>query len=163
MVKAFVAMATVALLLNGGCRTDGKILTEGERLVIAQSVDSATRAFEAAERARDAESLVAHLAADFHMYQDGVRVGYDSTVAMIRGTMGTLKSFEPGFAGLEVMVLGRDGAAVSFTFHDVIVAADDDTIRAEGPTTLVWVRQGSDWLVRYADADHYPALPPTQE
>jgi ketosteroid isomerase-like protein len=163
MVKAFVALATVALSLNSGCRADAGVLTDGEQLAIAQAVDSATRAFEAAERARDVEGLVAHLAPDFHMYQDGVRVGYDSTVAMIRGTMGTLQSFEPGFADLEVMVLGRNGAAVSFTFHDMIVTADDDTLRAEGPTTLVWVRRGSYWLIRYADADHYPALPASHE
>lgn len=110
--------------LLGGCGPDDGAPTDVERLAIAQSVDSATRAFEAAERARDVDGLVAHLAPDLHMYNDGVRVGYDSAVRMIRGTMVTLKSFEPGFADLEVVVLGRDAAAVSFTFHDVVVTAE---------------------------------------
>ena len=74
--------------------------------------------------------------------------------------MGTLRSFEPGFADLEVMVLGPDAAAVSFTFHDVIVTAENDTLLSQGPTTLVWVRRGADWLIRFADADHYPASLP---
>ena len=157
MIKAFVGFGALALSLTGGCAADGATLTDAERAAIEHSVDSATRSFEAAERARDGERLVAHLAPDFHMYNDGVRLGYDSTVAMIRGTMGALQFFEPGFADIEVMVLGPDAAAVSFTFQDVVITAENDTLRAQGPTTLVWVRRGADWLIRYADADHYPA------
>jgi len=160
MIKAFVGLGALSLSLTGGCAADGATLTDAERAAVEHSVDSATRSFEAAERARDGERLVAHLAPDFHMYNDGVRVGYDSTVAMIRGTMETLQSFEPGFADTEVMVLGPDAGAVSFTFHDVVVTAENDTLRAQGPTTLVWVRRGTDWLIRYADADHYPAALP---
>ena len=156
MAKALTGLGALALLLTGGCAADGGTLTDAERVAIGHSVDSATRSFEAAERARDGERLIAHLAPDFHMYNDGVRVGYDSTVAMIRATMGALQFFEPGFADIEVMVLGPDAAAVSFTFHDVVVTAENDTLRAQGPTTLVWVRHGADWLIRYADADHYP-------
>jgi predicted enzyme related to lactoylglutathione lyase len=29
-----------------------------------------------------------------------------------------------------------------------------------GPTTLVWERRGDDWLIVYADADHYPVPRP---
>jgi hypothetical protein len=54
-----------------------------------------------------------------------------------------------------VIVLGRDGAVASFTFHDSIVDGSGATMRFRGATTLVWERHGVDWLISYADADHY--------
>ena len=120
------------------------------------SADSATRAFEAAERARDAEAIVSHLAPEFYMYVDGARMGYDSVVAGIRRTIPDLVSFEPDSRNIEVIALGPDAASVSFRFFDRMITPTGDTITAEGPTTLIWVRRGSDWKIRYADADHYP-------
>ena len=66
-----------------------------------------------------------------------------------------MRHFEPGFADVEVGVLGPNAAFVSFTFNDSIVMASGETLRFTGPTTLVWERRGSDWLIVYADADHY--------
>ena len=147
----------VALATLVACNAPNGSLSDAERQAIVASVDSATRAFEAAQRAQDAEAIIAHLAPDFYMYVDGVRAGYDSTVAGIRRTMPTMRYFEPSFEDVEVIVLGRDAASVSLTFHDLIVTEAGDTLRDRGPTTLVWVRMGADWRIRYADADHYPA------
>lgn len=144
------------LLLTTACSSAGGELSDTERNAIATSVDSATRAFEAAERARDPERTIAHLSSDFYMYTDGVRTTYDSVVASIRSTMVSFAHFEPGFAHVAVRVLGPDAALVSLTFHDSIVTTSGETLRFTGPTTLIWERRGSDWLIVYADADHYP-------
>ncbi len=77
------------LLVVTACSSAGGSLSEAERSAIEASVDSATRAFQAAERARDAERTI-----------------------------------------------------------------------ATGPTTLVWQRRGADWLIIFADADHYPVTIP---
>lgn len=156
MALARCGLCLAVLTILGACTSPGGSLTDAERQAIVVSVDSATRAFEAVERDRDAEGIIRHLAPDFYMYVDGTRAGYDSTVAGIRRTIPTLQVFEPTFEDLEVIVLGPDAASVSFTFRDLKVTATGDTITAEGPTTLVWVRTGPGWHIRYADADHYP-------
>lgn len=147
---------TLWLILAGACAPGTGALSDAERTAVAAAVDSATRAFEAAERAQHADHVIRHLAPDFYMYNDGVRTSYDSVVASIRRTMGTFQHFEPGFADVAVRVLGRDAALVSLTFHDSIVTTAGETLRFTGPTTLVWERRGADWLIIYADADHYP-------
>ena len=134
-------------------------LTEAERIEIGASVDSATRSFQESERARDAERIIGHLAPDFYIYVDGVRTTYAESSEMIRQAMPTLSTFEPTWDNLEILVLGRDAAVVSFVFHDSLVTVDGDVTVTTGPTTLVWERRGDDWLVVYADADHYQELP----
>ena len=136
------------------------VFGEAERRAVEAEVDSATRAFEDAERSRDAERIIAHLAPGFYMYGDGVRAGYDSVAASIRSSMPTFEHFEPGFSDIEVYALGRDAAVVSLTFNDSITTTDGETLRLRGPTTLVWERLGGEWRIIYADADHYPASTP---
>ncbi len=131
-------------------------LTDADRLVIAAAVDSATRSFQRAERARNAEQTVAHLAPDFYIYIDGVRTSYDDVAAMIRQSMPLLATFEPTWDDLEIKVLGRNAAVASFVFRDSIVTTTGDMTLTTGPTTLVWERRGQDWLIVYGDADHYP-------
>jgi ketosteroid isomerase-like protein len=131
-------------------------LTQAQRQAIRQSVDSATRSFAQAEREVDAEKVIAHIAPDFYMYVDGRRVGYDSVVTQIRRTFGSLASFETQFSDVEVIVLGRRGAVVSFTFRDVITDTSGVETTGRGPTTLAWERRDGQWLIVYGDADHYP-------
>lgn len=126
------------------------------RAAVAAQVDSATRSFHAAEVARDGEAAVAHLASDFYMYGDGVRSDYAVVAPQIRSTMGSLRAFESEWADLEVRVLGPDAAIASFLFRDSIVTQTGEVTVLRGPTTLVWERRGSDWLIVYVDADHYP-------
>ena len=148
------------LVVATACSSAAGSLSEAERNAIEASVDSATRAFQAAERARDAERTIAHLAPDFYMYNDGVRSDYDSVVTSIRGTMGTFQHFEPQWKNLTVRALGPNAALVTFVFLDSIVMASGETIQMTGPTTLVWERRGLDWLIIFADADHYPVTLP---
>ena len=116
--------------------------------------------FEEAERARDAEALLAFLAPDFYMYQDGLRFDRDAIEAQVRGTMPTLQRFETEFSDIEVRVLGRNSAVVSLTFRDRVTDASGATTRQRGVTTFVWERRGEVWLITYADADHFPDTVP---
>ena len=142
------------LLVVTGC-SSAPPPTEAERAKIGAAVDSATRSFQDAERARDAERIIAHLAPDFYIYVDGVRNSYAQSSEMIRQAMPTLDVFEPAWNDLEIRVLGRNAAVASFVFRDSMVTVDGDVTVTTGPTTLVWERRGDDWLVVYADADHY--------
>jgi len=143
------------MILAAACDTADNVLSDEQRTTIAASVDSAMTSFQSAERALDVERVIAHMAPDFYMYSDGVRVDYNSTSAQIRGFMSALQHFEPGFANIEIKVLGRDGAVVSFTFRDSVVDGSGATMQFRGPTTMVWERRGADWLITYVDADHY--------
>jgi len=157
-MREFVFAGLVSLGAVAACGSSDRPLTDAERLIIAASVDSATRAFENAQAALDPKQVVGHLAQDFYMYNDGVRRGRDETVSQIEETLPTFQHLDPGFGGIDVIVLGRDGAIASFTFRDSIVDGSGATLRFRGATTLVWERRGVDWLITYADADHYPAL-----
>ncbi len=155
-MKRWIVRCTVLLTAAAACSSGSGTLSDADRTAIATAVDSATRAFQAAERARDPERTIAHLAPDFSMYIDGVRTSYDAVVGSIRATMGTFQHFEPRWSDLIVRVLGPNAAVVSFTFRDSIVTESGDMLRSTGPTTLVWERRGTDWLILLADADHYP-------
>ncbi len=145
----------LAVLSLNACVAGSGALTDAERREVAAAVDSATRAFEAAQRALDAERAVGHLGPEFYMYNDGVRADRGVVAERIRGTFEALQHLEPGFANLEVIVLGRDAAVVSFTFRDSITTLAGGTSLFRGATTLVWERRGTDWLITYADADAY--------
>jgi ketosteroid isomerase-like protein len=145
----------MALIVFGACDTSSATLSDEERTSIAASVDSAMRTFQQAERDLDVERVIDHMAPDFYMYNDGVRVDYSSTTTQMRQFMTTLQHFEPGFANIDIKVLGRDGAVVSFTFRDSVVDGAGATMQFRGPTTMVWERRGLDWLITYVDADHY--------
>ncbi len=154
-------LLVVALLALAACQPGpDSPLSDAERRAITATVDSVMGAFEEAERNRDPERLIAFLAPEFYMYTDGIRTSYDSVTASMRRTLGTMQHFEPGFAGVEVRVLGRDAALVSLTFRDSIITASGDLLQFQGPTTLIWERLEGQWRLVYADADHYPVSPP---
>jgi len=151
-----LAAGVVAALAATACAADPSPFDDAARAAVEVAVDSATRAFEAAERTRDAEAAVAHLAPDFTIFVDGSRIDYEASAAGMRATLPTLRHFEPGWVDLRVRALSPTLAISSFTFNDSIVAEDGTLTRATGPTTLVWERRGEDWLIVYGDADHYP-------
>lgn len=159
-MTAWGRSAVALVVLVAACVGRSVPLDEPARQAVRTSVDSATRAFAAAERALDVERTIAHLAPEFFMYNDGVRMGYDSAVASIRRSLPAFASFAPVWTDLEVLVLSHEAALASFTFRDSIVMRTGDVLRLWGPTTLVWERRGRDWLITYADADHYPLAPP---
>lgn len=129
---------------------------ETARAAVVAAVDSATRAFHAAEVARDGDAVAAHIAPDFYMYGDGVRAEYDDVVPQLRATLPSLRVFDAEWSDIEVRALGPDAAIATFRFRDSVVSADGEISLAQGPTTLVWERRGDDWLITYVDADHYP-------
>ncbi len=131
-------------------------LSESESAAIVSEVTACTRAFEEAERQRDVEGLLAHLAPGFFMYQDGQRVDYEATVSQIRSSLPTLQVFDTEFSDVRVTVLGPAGAVVSLTFRDEITDAAGTTTRQRGATTLAWKRQGGSWRIVYAHAEHHP-------
>lgn len=160
MVTRRVSLLLSASLAVGCARAeparDASVFDEAAREAVAAAVDSATRAFRAAEAAHDAEATVAHLAPDFTMLLDGVRVGYDTVAASTRRALPSVVHFEPDWTDIQVRVLGPNAAVSSFLFRDSIVFEGGDVVTARGPTTLVWERRGGEWLIVYADADHYP-------
>lgn len=154
-MRAFISTSLVSLGAVVACAPSDNSVTEAERVAIEASVDSATRAFEEAQRSLNPALVIKHLALDFYMYNDGVRVGRDAAVNEIQQTLPSFRYLDPGFEDIEVMVLGHDGAVASFTFHDSIVDGSGATMGFRGATTLVWERRDVDWLITYADADHY--------
>jgi len=149
-----ITCAVVCWGLATGCAAGESPLDDRERAAVAAAVDSATHAFLAAQRERDADRAVAHLASDFSMYNDGSRLSYDAVASSIHRSMGSFRHFESAWTDMSVRVLGRDAAVMSFTFRDSIVTTDDEILRFTGPTTLVWERRGPDWLIVYAHVDH---------
>lgn len=146
---------TVALLAGtGACASRDRPLSAVDVETIAASVDSATRAFETAQRNLDPERVLAHLAPDFTMLVDGNREGYATTVARIRESFATLSYIEPGFTDLQPVVVARDAAVVSFSSRDSVRTTDGSVSVFRGVTTLVWQRHGDGWLIRFAHAQH---------
>jgi hypothetical protein len=155
-LRTFV-MSGLALAI-ASCGIDPDAAPPDDRS-IAAAVDSATRAFQEAERSLDPERIVAYLSPEFYMYSDGVRQDYETTVSQIRTNMPSFQHFEPVWTDVEVTVLGSNGALVSLLFRDSIVDGAGNLIQMRGPTTLGWRRIDGDWRIVYADADHYPLMP----
>jgi hypothetical protein len=152
-MRTLLCLAAVSWLI--GCHPDAAPLSNARRQAIATSIDSATRAFEAVQRSLDPDAAIGHLAPEFYMYADGRRLGYDSVVTSIRRSFHAARQLEPGFRNIEVIVQGPYAALASFEFRDSMVDTVGTLHRFRGATTLAWARRGSDWLIVYADADHY--------
>jgi ketosteroid isomerase-like protein len=116
-------------------------------------------AFLDAQRRRDPEAILAFLAPEFYMYVDGARSDYETVAAQIRATMPSLQKLETTWSDVEVTVLARDHALVSLVFRDAVTDGAGSTTRLRGPTTLVWRLHQGNWVILYADADHYPDTP----
>ena len=145
----------VASVVSISCYARDASMTDLERQTITASVDSATRAFREAEMTRDPNMILAFIAPDFYMYNDGVRVDYESTVTMIRQSMPSFQVFEPEWTNIEVIPLGPHAAVSTFLFRDSIVDGEGNVLQFRGPTTLAWERRDGEWLIVYADSDHY--------
>src|SRR5437867_12283019 len=96
--RAGIVLLGVAVLLVD-CRQRPVARDDTQRKRITVAVEDAIHSFERAERARDAEALIAHFAAipEFHIYSDGARLSYDEMTALVRRTLPTLRSIEGGF------------------------------------------------------------------
>jgi len=133
-------------------------MDDARRRQVAAEVEAAMRSFEAAERARDAERLIAHFAAvpEFHVYNDGVRLTFDVMTAGLRATFPTLRSIEGGFEDICILVLADDAALATATFREAVTDAAGQTTRVRGAASWLWRHVDGRWLIEYGQADHYP-------
>ncbi len=146
-------LATLALVVVAtACRGPSTAPADSDRA--AGEVLVALRSFESAQRTLDPDAVIAFLAPEFSMLQDGVRVDRDSTVEQIRSSLPTLRAFEPRFDDVQVVVLAPDAALTSMTFRDQATAADGTITRTSGPSTLLWRLHEGRWRIAFADSDH---------
>ena len=129
-----------------------------QRKQVTAAVESAMHSFEQAERARDAETLIAHFARvpEFHIYSDGNRLSYDGMAGYIREAFPTLRSIEGGFVDLNIIVLAPDAALATGAFREATTDAFGDTVRVRGAASWLWRQIDGRWLIVYGHADHYP-------
>ena len=157
-MKIFRALCLTVCLVEA-CTSAEVDFDQTAQAVIVRRVDSATKAFADAERARDPDLVLAHIAPEFYMYVDGNRVGYDSVASQIRQTFPSLSSFETTWTDVEVRALGMRHALATFRFRDRLIDSAGSATSFVGPTTLIWERRGENWVIIYADSDHYPPAP----
>jgi len=132
-------------------------MDELERQAIVAAVQAAMTSFEAAERALDAERLIAHFAQveDFHVYNDGQRLDYATMTANVRGAFPSLRSIEGGFHDVQVIVLAADAALATAGFREVITDGTGNVARVRGAASWLWRCIDGDWEIVYGHADHY--------
>jgi ketosteroid isomerase-like protein len=127
-----------------------------EREVITAAVTARVRSFEAAERARDPEQLVAHYASvpEFHFYHDGRRASYDLMVAGVRKALPAVRSLDVTYADVEVSALGPEYALVSATFRRVIGLDGGASIQQLGGVSWLWRKIDGQWLIVHGHISH---------
>lgn len=132
-------------------------MDEQERQAIVGAVEAAMTSFEAAERALDAERLIAHFAQveDFHVYNDGQRLDYATMTANVRGGFPSLRSIEGGFHEVQVIVLAADAALATASFREVITDGTGNVTRVRGAASWLWRCIDGNWKIIYGHADHY--------
>lgn len=146
------------LFLLGACQKGPEVVDDARAAAIVAAVEARMRSFEAAERARDAERLVAHFAnvPEFHVYNDGQRVSYAEMAASIRGTFPGLRSIEGGFGDVHVAVCGPDHALVSATFRETVTDGSGAVARRRGAASWLWREIDGEWRIVYGHVDHRP-------
>jgi ketosteroid isomerase-like protein len=127
-----------------------------ERKAIIAAVTARVRSFEAAERARDAEQLIAHYASvpELHFYHDGRRASYDVMVAGVRKALPAVRSLDVTYADVEVSGLGPEHALVSATFHREIGLDSGATIQQRGGVSWLWRKIDGQWLIVHGHISH---------
>jgi ketosteroid isomerase-like protein len=128
--------------------------TEREAIIVA--VTARVRSFEAAERAREAEQLVAHYASvpEFHFYHDGRRASYDVMAAGVRKGLPAVRSLDVAYADVEVSALGPEYALVSATFRRQIGLDSGATIQQQGGVSWLWRKIDGRWLIVHGHISH---------
>jgi ketosteroid isomerase-like protein len=133
-------------------------MDDPERQAIVAAIEAAMTSFGAAERALDAEQVIAHFAQveDFHVYNDGERLDYAAVTANLRNVFPSLRSIEGGFRGVQVIVLAVDAALATAGFREVITDRTGNVTRVRGTASWLWRNVGGSWKIIYGHADHYP-------
>jgi ketosteroid isomerase-like protein len=137
-------------------------MNTAEQESITTAVTARVRSFEASERARDAEALVAHYASvpEFYFYHDGRRATYDVMVAGVRKALPAVQSLDVTYADVEVLALGAEHAFASATFQrEIVMGATGPTVRQQGAVSWLWRKVGAHWLIVQGHISH-PLEPP---
>ena len=122
-----------------------------------QAVTARIRSFEAAERARDAEALVAHYASvpEFYFYHDGRRATYDVMVAGVRKALPAVQSLDVAYADVEVSVLSAEHAVASATFRrQIVMGGTGATVQQQGAVSWLWRKLGAQWQIVQGHISH---------
>ena len=132
-------------------------MDNAERQAVITAVTARIRSFEAAERARDAEAVVAHYASvsEFYFYHDGRRATYDVMVAGVRKGLPAVQSLDVTYADVEVSAPGAEQALASATFQRAIVMQGTGaTVRQQGAVSWLWRKVGTQWLIVQGHISH---------
>jgi hypothetical protein len=100
-----------ALLVSVAAPEGGaEVMEKAQRDDVISAVSARVRSFATAERARDAEQLLAHYAAgpECHFYHDGRRANYDLIAGGVRKALPGVRSLEVAYDDLEVIVLSAE-------------------------------------------------------
>lgn len=160
-MKLFIAAVSLFAFACIGCaERQGQDLSSNDLDQIVRDVNEQLAAFHTADTTMNAEGVIALLWPEFSMLADGNRMYYDDVVKGSRSFMASLVLFQTDWTDIQITPLGRDAAVSSFQFRDSIITKAGDLIQAKGPTTFVWQKRGAEWRVLFADADHYPLIPP---
>ena len=98
------ALAGIALL--AACQVAPDPATAYDSEAVQSEVLAALRAFEAAEKTRSPDAVIAFLDPEFTMLADGKRYDYAQTTAQMRESLPALRAFEPRFDDVRVLTLG---------------------------------------------------------
>ena len=151
------AIGVTLLVLAVGVEGDAVQMDTAEQEAIVASVTARVRSFQAAERARDAEGLVAHYASGpgFYFYHDGRRATYDVMVAGVRKGLPALRSLNVTYADVEVSALGSEYALGSATFNrEIVMEGTGATVRQQGAVSWLWRKTGAQWLIVQGHISH---------
>ena len=133
-------------------------MDDSDQQRIRSAIDARMRSFEAAERALDADRLIAHFAQvpEFHVYNDGQRFNYEAISAHLHGGFPTLQSIEDGFENVHVFVLAQDAALATVEFREVVTDRAGHVTRMRGAASWLWHLGDGVWKILYGHVDHYP-------
>jgi ketosteroid isomerase-like protein len=132
-------------------------MDNAQREAIVSAVRARMQSFEAAERARDAERLLAHNAAppDFQIYHDGRPSTHAALQAGVRGGLPALRSLDVTYGDVQISVLSTEYALLSATFRrEVVIAASGASSLSEGAVSYLWRSIDGQWLIVHGHISH---------
>ena len=128
-----------------------------EQEATSAAVLARVRSFEAAERSRDAEGLVAHYASvpEFYFYHDGRRTTYDLMAAGVRKALPAVRSLNVTYSDVEISALDSACAIASATFsREIVMEGTGATVRQQGAVSWLWRKTRAQWLIVQGHISH---------
>ena len=154
---ARLVLGATLLALVAGAQGGPGAMDNAQREAIVAAVRARMQSFEAAERSRDPERLLAHNAPapDFQIYHDGRPGTYAALQAGVRGGLPALRSLDVTYSDLQISVLSAEYALLSATFHrEMVVASSGAANVSEGAVSYLWRSIDGQWLIVYGHISH---------